>query len=71
MDPDSPHHEADARRLFEGMLQALSDVRRGGGVGGGGVHLFYWTSSTADGKTHVKLHHKDTAGGFVYPYEGE
>lgn len=29
VDPDSPQHEADARRLFEGMLQALSDVRKG------------------------------------------
>ena len=29
MDPDSSHQEADARRLFEGMLQALSDVSRG------------------------------------------
>ena len=27
VDPDSPLHEAEARRLFEGMLQALSDVR--------------------------------------------
>jgi hypothetical protein len=26
VDPDSPHQEADARRLFEGMLQALSDL---------------------------------------------
>ena len=28
VDPDSPQQEADARRLFEGMLQALSDVRQ-------------------------------------------
>ena len=27
VDPDSPLQEAEARRLFEGMLQALSDVR--------------------------------------------
>ena len=27
VDPESPQQEADARRLFEGMLQALSDVR--------------------------------------------
>jgi signal transducer and activator of transcription 5B len=26
VDPDSPNQEADARRLFEGMLQALSDL---------------------------------------------
>ena len=28
VDPDSALQEADARRLFEGMLQALSDVRK-------------------------------------------
>ena len=26
VEPDNPNHEAEARRLFDGMLQALQDV---------------------------------------------
>ena len=33
IDPDNPQQDPDGRRLFEGMLQALSDVREGGREG--------------------------------------
>ena len=59
VDPDSALQEADARRLFEGMLQALSDVRKRERETHTHTHMSF-LFFIVDGKTYFKFHYKDT-----------